>query len=186
MDLCISHRHGRADSDLCSGASGQAPARSPREDHVPYNTWQAGGKHLASGRNDRKGCKRPTGTSTVSCRPMISVVDDDAFVRQATENLLLSLGFAVVTFASAEAFLDSGQIDDTSCLIADVQMPGLTGLDLQRRLVEDGKRLPIIFITAFFSDNVKKRALEAGAVALLNKPFGDDALIEYLHKALYG
>ena len=117
---------------------------------------------------------------------MISVVDDDAFVRQATENLLLSLGFAVITFASAEAFLDSGQIDDTSCLIADVHMPGLTGLDLQRRLVEDGKRLPIIFITAFFSDNVKKRALEAGAIAFLSKPFGEDALIEYLHKALHG
>ena len=115
---------------------------------------------------------------------MISVVDDDAFVRQATENLLQSLGFGVVTFASAEAFLESGRVDETSCLIADVHMPGLTGLDLQRRLIEDGKRLPIIFITAFFSDSVRKQALEAGAVGFLSKPFGDDILIECLHKAL--
>ncbi|HSV24474.1 MAG TPA: response regulator [Xanthobacteraceae bacterium] len=122
----------------------------------------------------------------MSSRAVISVVDDDAFVRQATENLLLSLGFGVITFASAEAFLDSGQVDDTSCLIADVHMPGLTGLDLQRRLIKDGKRVPIIFITAFFSENVRKRALEAGAIGFLSKPFGDDTLIECLHKALNG
>src|SRR5215475_7787832 len=120
----------------------------------------------------------------MSYGPMISVADDDAFVRQATENLLQSLGFGVVTFASAEAFLESGRVDETSCLIADVHMPGLTGLDLQRRLIEDGKRLPIIFITAFFSDSVRKQALEAGAVGFLSKPFGDDILIECLHKAL--
>ena len=115
---------------------------------------------------------------------MISIVDDDVFVRQATENLLLSLGFGVVTFASAEEFLESGRADDTSCLIADVRMSGLTGLDLQQRLINDGKRLPIIFITAFFSERARIQALEAGAVGFLSKPFGEESLIECVSRAL--
>ena len=120
----------------------------------------------------------------MSCRPVISIVDDDVFVRQATENLLLSLGFGVVTFASAEEFLESGRADDTSCLIADVRMSGLTGLDLQQRLINDGKRLPIIFITAFFSERARIQALEAGAVGFLSKPFGEESLIECVSRAL--
>jgi FixJ family two-component response regulator len=117
---------------------------------------------------------------------MISIVDDDAFVRHATENLLLSLGFGVATFASAEEFLDSGRADDTSCLITDVKMPGLTGLDLQQRLIDDGRRLPVIFITAFFSESLRTQALAAGAVGFLGKPYGEASLIECLNKALVG
>jgi len=123
---------------------------------------------------------------TMSYGPMISVVDDDAFMRQSTENFLLSLGFAVSTFASAEAFLASGRADDTSCLITDVHMPGLTGLDLQQRLIKAGNRLPIIFITAFFSENIRKQALEAGAIGFLSKPFGDLSLLECLNRAFDG
>ena len=122
----------------------------------------------------------------MSRTPLISIVDDDAFVRQATENLLLSLGFNVVTFTSAEQFLESGRADDSSCLITDVQMPGLTGLDLQQRLIDDGKRLPIIFITAFFSERLKVQTLEAGAVGFLRKPFGEETLIRCLSRALEG
>jgi len=122
----------------------------------------------------------------MSSEPKISIVDDDLFVRQATGNLLESLGFGVTTFASAEAFLESGLADDTLCLIADVQMPGLTGLDLQQRLIEGGKRLPIIFITAFSTESARKQALEAGAIGFLSKPFGDDCLIECLNRALRG
>jgi len=107
-------------------------------------------------------------------------------VRHATENLLLSLGFGVSTFASAEEFLDSGRADDTSCLITDVKMPGLTGLDLQQRLIDDGKRLPVIFITAFFSESLRTQALAAGAVGFLGKPYGEASLIECLNKALVG
>jgi FixJ family two-component response regulator len=117
---------------------------------------------------------------------MISVVDDDAFVRNSIQNLLLSLGCDAVTFASAEAFLESGLVDDTSCLIADIQMPGLTGLDLQQQLIKSGKRVPIIFITAFFSKSVRKQALASGAVEVLEKPFNDDELIKCLDRALDG
>jgi FixJ family two-component response regulator len=99
---------------------------------------------------------------------------------------LQSLGFSVTAFASAEAFLESGLADDTSCLITDLQMPGLTGLDLQKRLIEGGKRLPIIFITAFFSENARKQALEYGAFGFLSKPFGDESLLECLNRALLG
>ena len=122
----------------------------------------------------------------MNSRSVISVVDDDAFVRQATENLLHSLGFNVATFPSAEAFLESGFAEDTSCLITDLQMPGLTGLDLQKRLIESGKRTPIIFITAFFSESALEQALDGGAIAFLSKPFGDESLLECLNKALDG
>jgi len=117
---------------------------------------------------------------------VISLIDDDAFVRRATENLLLSLGFEVATFESAEAFLESGRIDDTSCLIVDVQMPGMTGLDLQQRLIDLGKRVPTIFITAFWSEHARTHAIEAGAVGFLGKPFGEESLIECLSRALDG
>jgi FixJ family two-component response regulator len=122
----------------------------------------------------------------MSNKPMVSVVDDDAFARHATENLLLSLGLRVTTFASAEEFLESGGVDDTSCLITDVRMPGLTGFDLQQRLIDEGKPLPVIFITAFFSETIRAKALAAGAVGCLGKPYGEAHLIECLNKALVG
>jgi FixJ family two-component response regulator len=115
---------------------------------------------------------------------MISIVDDDTFARTATENLLMSLGYEVITFASAEEFLTSGHADDTSCLITDVAMPGLTGLDLQQRLMDDGKRVPIIFMTAFFSQHIRAQALARGAVGFLGKPYQETCLIKCLNTAL--
>jgi FixJ family two-component response regulator len=98
----------------------------------------------------------------------------------------LSLGFDSVTFESAEKFLESRLVDDTSCLITDIRMHGLTGLDLQQQLIQSGKRVPIIFITAFLSENVRKKALESGAVGVLEKPFSDDHLVKCLNRALDG
>ena len=115
---------------------------------------------------------------------MICVIDDDAFVRNATESLLLSLGFEVFAFESADAFLDSGRVNGTSCLITDVRMPGLSGLCLQKRLVADGTPLPVIFITAFATEQTRKQAMEGGAVGFLLKPFSESALIDCIETAL--
>jgi FixJ family two-component response regulator len=116
---------------------------------------------------------------------MIAIVDDDVAVRQATEMLVRSLGYSSTsTFGSADEFLNSEQVQDTSCLIADVHMPGLSGLDLQDRLIAKGHRIPIIFITANPEEKVRARAMNAGAVGFLGKPFNLDHLLSYLEKAL--
>src|SRR5262249_32744705 len=115
---------------------------------------------------------------------MISIVDDDASVREATKELVRSLGYSAAAFASAEDFLKSGQLSETACLISDVQMPGLSGIDLQRRLIADGHRLPIIFITAFPDERARARALGAGAIGFLTKPYREESLIECLGQAL--
>ncbi len=115
---------------------------------------------------------------------MISIVDDDESVREATKGLVRSLGYGAATFASAEEFLESDRLRETSCLITDVQMPGIDGVELQKRLLADGHRLPIIFITAFPEESVRKRALDAGAICFLIKPFDGPTLIKYLDKAL--
>jgi FixJ family two-component response regulator len=120
----------------------------------------------------------------VSKRQVISVVDDDASVRAATDNLLRSLGYAVCTFVSAEEFLRSAHLDDTSCVIADVQMPGMSGVDLQARLLSQGYRVPFIFITAFPEKTIRARALKAGAICFLTKPFDRLTLIRCLDTAL--
>jgi FixJ family two-component response regulator len=105
--------------------------------------------------------------------------------RSATENLLLSLGYDVATFVSAEEFLASGRADDTSCLITDAAMPGVTGLDLQQRLIDDGKRVPIIFMMAFFSQHTWAQVLAGGAVGFLGKPYQEaGGLIKCLNVAL--
>ena len=114
---------------------------------------------------------------------MVSVVDDDNVVRQATANLLLSIGMDVITFGSAQEFLDCGRID-VSCLITDVRMPGLSGLDLQQQLIAHGQDVPVIFMTAFSSDSERRQALESGAVGFLSKPFSDECLMRCLEKAL--
>jgi len=98
---------------------------------------------------------------------MIVVVDDDEAVRNGTQSLVRALGYRVSTFASADEFLKSEQVHDTSCLITDVQMPGLTGIDLQDHLIARGHRIPIIFITGFPEDGVRARAMKAGAVGFL-------------------
>ena len=115
---------------------------------------------------------------------MITIVDDDDFVRESLRDLVESLGYAVSTFESAERFLESGRLAETSCLITDLQMPGLSGLDLQGRLIAEGQRIPVIFITAFPEERFRRRAMNAGAVGFLSKPFDEESLIRYLETAL--
>lgn len=116
--------------------------------------------------------------------PVISIVDDDSSMRDATSALVRSLGFTVATFASAEDFLESSRVDDTACLITDVQMPGLSGVELQSRLIAQGRNMPIIGVTAFPEESVRSQMLEAGAVGFLSKPFNDECLINCLATAL--
>jgi FixJ family two-component response regulator len=118
--------------------------------------------------------------------PVIAVVDDDESFRQATTNFLRSLGYAVLSFASAEAFLKSEGLHDTRCLISDVQMPGMNGIELQDKLIVHGSRVPIIFVTAFPEMRARAKALAAGAIGFLAKPFSDEELIMCLNKALSG
>lgn len=115
---------------------------------------------------------------------MITIVDDDEAMREATRGLVRSLGYAALTFASAAEFLDSNRVHDTSCLITDLQMPGLSGVDLQRCLIDQGHQLPIIFVTAFPEERIRARVLEAGAVGFLSKPYDEESLIGCLDAAL--
>jgi FixJ family two-component response regulator len=114
---------------------------------------------------------------------LISIVDDDPVVRDATADLLNSLGFTALGFESAEEFLDSDHIKSTGCVITDQQLPGLTGTELQAQLRADGYQTPIIFITAFPEPSVRKQALEAGAVAFLPKPFEQNDLLRSIESA---
>ena len=98
---------------------------------------------------------------------MITIVDDDRTVLIATSDLLKSLGYATATFASAEEFLQSGRMRETACLITDMQMPGMSGLDLQQHLVASGDTTPVIFVTAFPEESLRERALSAGAFGVL-------------------
>jgi FixJ family two-component response regulator len=116
--------------------------------------------------------------------PVISIIDDDESVRVATQSLLRSLGFTACTFASAADFLQSPRMNDTSCVIADVQMPGMSGVELQSLLIAQGHRTPMIFITAFHEESVRARAMKAGAIGFLKKPFSGQTLIECLETAL--
>jgi FixJ family two-component response regulator len=115
---------------------------------------------------------------------VISIVDDDESVREATKGVVRSLGYGAATFASAEDFLRSNEINDTECVISDVQMPGLNGFELQHQLIADGNHTPIIFVTASTEERTRARALKAGAIGILSKPFEEERLIEYLHAAL--
>jgi len=115
---------------------------------------------------------------------VISIVDDDAAVRESTKHLLQSLGHETHTFASGEAFLESKMLFDTDCLILDIQMPGMTGIELQSRLISSGVRLPVIFIAAAAESAGRARVLAAGAIDLLDKPYSDESLIACLDKAL--
>jgi FixJ family two-component response regulator len=117
-------------------------------------------------------------------RNLISVIDDDESVRRTTSRLIESFGFRAAAFESAESFLSSGHLNDTSCLIVDVQMPGMNGLQLQSQLAAAGCNIPIIFITAFDDKESRRRAMQAGAVAFLGKPFNDEHLLESIRLAL--
>ena len=120
----------------------------------------------------------------VATRSLVSVVDDDESVRESLPGLLQEFGFAVRAFSSAEELLASGCIDQTHCLILDIAMPGITGLELQRELELRGQLVPIVFITANRDEAVRRRALAKGAIACLFKPFSDTALLETLQQAL--
>src|SRR3954447_12051253 len=115
--------------------------------------------------------------------PKIAVVDDDAGIRQAMKDLLRSLGYAVEPFASAEQFLDWDGANQTSCIITDVRMPGIGGIELQARLIANGRRIPMIFMTAFPDENEKARVLKAGAIGFLTKPIAQRSLVECLTRA---
>jgi FixJ family two-component response regulator len=115
---------------------------------------------------------------------IVSIIDDDASVRVAMAGLVRSLGFVARAYESAEDFLRSPQADDTACLITDVQMPGMNGLELQSHLLAQGRRLPIIFITAFPEPNIRKRAEAGGALAFLEKPFDGGIIVNLLQEAL--
>lgn len=117
--------------------------------------------------------------------PLVSVIDDDESVRESMPDLLREFGFAAHAFSSAEEFLlASESIGETRCLILDIAMPGMTGLDLQCELKKRGHKIPIIFITAQKDEAVRERAFEQGAAEFLQKPFSDTALLEAMNTAL--
>ena len=115
---------------------------------------------------------------------VISIVDDDESVREALESLMKSVGYVAKVFPSAGDFLRSGYLNDTGCLILDVQMPGMSGLELQKSLVASKCRVPIIFISAHSDADARARALKAGAVEFLQKPFSEDALLNAINSSL--
>ncbi|MGB9648452.1 MAG: response regulator [Stellaceae bacterium] len=115
---------------------------------------------------------------------IVMIVDDDDSIRRAARRLIKSYGFPVETFVSAEDFLASGRLHATACLVLDVQMPGLNGLELQSRLIADGYRIPIIFITAFHDENTQAQTLKTGALAYLVKPFEEADLLSAINIAL--
>jgi FixJ family two-component response regulator len=119
-------------------------------------------------------------------RPLLSVVDDDEMLRESLPDLLREFGFAARAFSSGQEFLSSDFLGQTRCLILDVAMPGMSGLDLQEELNRRGRAIPIIFITGQKDEDIRERALRQGAVKFLYKPFSDDALLDAVNAALDG
>jgi len=117
-------------------------------------------------------------------RPLVSVVDDDESVRDSLPDLLRQFGFAAQGFSSAEAFLASEVVSETSCLLLDIAMAGMSGLDLQRELIRRRQKIPIVFITAHDDETLRPRLLARGAAGCLFKPFSETALLEALNAAL--
>jgi FixJ family two-component response regulator len=115
---------------------------------------------------------------------MVSVVDDDESIREVTCSFIRSLGMAAYAFASAEEFLRSPRITETSCLISDVQMPNMNGIELQSALIARGHKIPIIFFTAFPDEAIEARAMAAGAIGFLHKPFDGQTMIRCLDIAM--
>jgi FixJ family two-component response regulator len=118
--------------------------------------------------------------------PAISIVDDSESVRSALSRLLRLHGYVPHAFASAENFLRSDRLSETACLIADVRMPGMSGVELLEHLVQQGRHIPVIFITAFPEEGSRSRAMKSGAVCFLKKPFDAQVLIDYIDAALKG
>jgi FixJ family two-component response regulator len=117
-------------------------------------------------------------------RSHISVVDDDASVREALANLISSVGYDVELYASAEEFLASTDASTATCLVLDLRMPGMGGLELQRRLAAEGRETPVIVVTAHGDDEARAESIAAGAVAFLNKPFKEETLLGAIDSAL--
>jgi FixJ family two-component response regulator len=117
---------------------------------------------------------------------VISIVDDDRIARDAIRELVQSLGYRTAVFPSAEQFLESGSVEETACVITDLQMPGMSGFDLQVRLRDSGFDTPVIFVSGFPEERHRTRALDAGAVGFLSKPFEERSLVECLNAALKG
>jgi len=115
---------------------------------------------------------------------LVSIVDDDASLRRSLRNLLMSVGLRVETFESAEAFLESVHRENTGCMVLDLRMPGMSGLDLLRHLAARGTRIPVIILTAYRDDETRRRSLDAGAVEFLEKPFQSAALLDAVRSAL--
>lgn len=132
----------------------------------------------------KKGWQRRLNNDVATGHPVIGIVDDDRSVRTAVGRLVRSHGFAAEVFPSGEELLRSDHLTDFSCLIVDVAMPGLSGLELQDRLASDGCPLPIIFITALDDAHVQTQALAAGASGFLSKPFDDEELLAAILTAL--
>jgi FixJ family two-component response regulator len=128
--------------------------------------------------------REPFGANLRCEDTLISIVDDDALARDGIGELVESLGYNVITFTSAERFLQSDVIAETTCLITDVQMPGLSGLELQEALKSQGYQTPVILITAYPNEKHRTRALGNGAVGFLSKPFDEESLIKCLIAAL--
>jgi RNA polymerase sigma factor (sigma-70 family) len=120
----------------------------------------------------------------ISERPVVFVVDDDVSVREALRNLLLSVGLQVRTFETAQQFLAEGKPDAPGCLVLDVRLPGLSGLDLQRELAKAGIEIPIVFVTGHGDIPMSVRAMKAGAVEFLTKPFRDQDLLDAVQEAI--
>jgi FixJ family two-component response regulator len=137
--------------------------------------------------HDRR-CHAPTsysqGRAELRTPRLISVIDDDASIRVAIDSLLRARGYTVQTFASAADFLQSPRLDDTSCVITDVRMPAMSGVELQTVLRHQGRRMPIIFITAFPEESARLSALREGAACFLSKPFDAPTLIRHVKAAL--
>ena len=117
---------------------------------------------------------------------LVAVVDDDRSIQSALKDLLESVGLLPECFGSAEEFLASGQLNRTGCLVLDIRMPGISGLELQARLKAEGSQIPIIFITARGDTKMKTQAMNAGALEFLSKPFDDEVLLERVRAALNG
>ena len=122
----------------------------------------------------------------MSKAPLIAIVEDDDFFRESMRRLMRSLGYTVEAFPSAADFLASGRLGETACLIADIQMPGMTGLELYARLIEVGNKIPTLLVTAYPDEARRARALKDGIVCYLLKPFDDNDLVDCVRKAVEG
>lgn len=115
---------------------------------------------------------------------LVAIVDDDQLFRRSVERLVRSAGFRVEAFGSAEEFLECGASSGTACLVLDIKLPGMSGLELQQRLIKAGHRIPIVFVSAHGDSVLRAHALRAGAIEFLKKPFDDSTLLDALERAV--